>query len=259
MRIFLFILFLLVQTAFHIMAEAVGRFTPLNDNERFAFSTRTISDAQRRAWQRITMFAVRNNNITNVSELFIWEPVRFETIQFTSDLKKVFFVESNTDRWGAGATLTNNLYMANGLTGEIRRLLTDISFSSYFRVSKDGRFILFRSRHFYIREFVNLYLFDVEIEAIVGKFEWRPDNPVDWVTIESWELFRFDNAFRIYGTDSGRSIWAAAELDLTTMELQTIWNKIGILGWQDLPLVFDAGWREDVPIQLHDPSVRLQR
>ena len=53
--------------------ERITRFTPLNANERFAYSLERVRDNQgQQAWWNITLYAVRNNDINDVTELFTW-------------------------------------------------------------------------------------------------------------------------------------------------------------------------------------------
>jgi len=130
----------------------------------------------------------------------------------------VFNSDRNTQRRTEEPNIrVYDLYLADGFTGEIRRLISDTE-SMVFRASKDGRFVAFRNRH-HADDFVIIYLFDVKNEAIVGEFKWRPVG-----TVDGWELFRFDNFFRVVGIWQSGAIVAVVELDLSTMELRTVFR-----------------------------------
>ena len=86
------------QVSTNIVGDVVARFTPLSANERFAYSIQNQhawSESNRLPmmhWQKMTAYAVRDNNIEDVTKLFLWEPVRLHFIQFTSDFKKCFLL-----------------------------------------------------------------------------------------------------------------------------------------------------------------------
>jgi len=229
--------------------EEITRFTPLNANERFAYSTENARDNEGRGWWNITLYAVRNNDINDVTELFTWEDIDWSRVNFTDDLRVCFFIDYNHIK--RDFNWTHNLYMANGFTGEVRRLITDIS--PLFRASTDGRFISFLRRN--LNEYsANIFLFDVENEIMAGEFEWRVNS-----RINTWVLYRFDNIFRIYGTNEGGGILAAAELNPSTMELVTLWDKIDDDDLIYLPNLFlDDGWQDDVSRLFRDPNIRLR-
>ena len=234
------------------------RFAPLGDNDRFAYAIQTVRNDAGRGVHKMTVYAARNNDIEDITELFSWMDVRYgEVIQFTSDFRKGFFLAiqrgENPHIW------THNLYMANGLTGEIRRLLTDTG--SLLRASKDGRFVGFLGRG-QVGESVNIFLFDIASETIVGEFEWR----TEWPVSGGWDIFRFDNGFRIYGTWERGQIIAVAELDPDTMELRTLWDGTGSeidVDWVHSilsnPTRADDDWNDDVVRQRRDPTIQLQR
>ena len=88
MRNFLLILILIALHTSVLAAEVVGRFSPLNDNERFAYALERVPDAQGQWLLRLdmTMFAVRNNDINDTSELFTWEVANDSWgVHFTGD------------------------------------------------------------------------------------------------------------------------------------------------------------------------------
>ena len=227
--------------------EEITRFTPLNDNERFAYSIENARDNQgQQAWWNITLYAVRNNDINDVTELFTWENIEWSNVNFTDDLKVCFFLArqrtENMHIW------TSNLYKANGFTGEVRRLITDTI--PLFRVSTDGRFISFIKEN-PDRYSANIFLFDVENEIMVGEFEWRLNR-----TVNSWEIFRYENIFRIFGTLMGVELIAAAELNPATMEFRTLWNNAAAEDIKDIIHVDD--WRDDVSRLFRNPNIRLR-
>ena len=251
-----------------ISINEIARFTPLNDNERFAFSTQTIHDENFRSHNRLTFFAIRNNDISDVTELFTWEPILRWDIQLTNDLKKAFFIQTTPDFMRRESERINHLYMANGITGEIRRLPADIGHDS-MRVSKDGRFVLFQ-KNVFGAGYVTIFLLCVENEALVREYAWKPNVPRDLSGISAWNIRRFDNVFRIYASGESGFIYAAAELDLSTMKLETQWEWDGTeafeVDFSVLPNVsfldgeFAWGWRvfDDVNLQDGNPYIRLQ-
>lgn len=152
-----------------------------------------------------------------------------------------------------GFTSTENLYMANGHTGEIRKLLTDIGMAP-FRVSKDGRFITLLKRSSSNENAVNIILFDVENESTIWEYEWQPEwTPRSFV---GWEIIRRDNTFRIYMMVGGGYIGAEAELNPITLEFVTLWNEFRMEGYN---YDWDIGWGDDVSGQMSDPNINLTR
>jgi len=233
---------------------AITRFTPLGENERFAYT----DDAG------VTLYAVRNNDIEDISELVFLGDAMWHSVQFTSDLRRSFFA-----RWRLPSDLPlryrvrSPIYMANGETGEIKRLPIDAD--HWFRVSNDGRFVGFidpyvrseleNNRRITEREQANVFIFDIEAETMT-EFQWRTNARADG----GWHIHRFDNGFRIYGlTERGDHIMAAAEIDLSTMELTTLWDRTaGSDDTTPLPF-FGDDWFDDVSLQFRNPNVRLQR
>ena len=242
-----------------IMANEATNFTPLQDNERFAFSLDNVLDNEGRAHWNMTLYAIKDNDTDSVSELFRWQAVRWWDIQFTYDLRKSFFVDNSFLRSGSRAQ-ARSLYMANGVTGEIRRLIADVG-SERIRVSKDGRFVVFQGSagtgH------VNIFLFCVESETIVGEFEWRPNSP-EWFHIEGWNLRRFYNFFRIYATANKGIIYMIAELKPETSVLETVWIVWDTIETPEQQPVWldineEGDWQDDVILQHRNPNIRLRR
>jgi hypothetical protein len=236
-------------------ADEITRFPPLADNERFAFSEHSVQLSPV-IWQpHITIYAVNDNNIENAVELFTWAISR-NNIQFTSDFRTAFL---HVGRYAIPGRVTSfDIYMADGNTGEIRRLLTDIR--GNFRASKDGRFILFQIHRGW--EFAHLFLFDAKSETIVGEFEWWPENhiPGGDFSQSSWAIRRFDNVFRIYALGEHGYIDAVAELNPATLELKMLWNDFREAGFSRPPnLSHDEGWADDVGIQHANPNIMLRR
>jgi hypothetical protein len=261
MRYFLFAIFFTLQAGFVFASEVVARFTPLADNERFAFSNR--QERRGAGWQNIlTIYAVRNNNIADISELFVWEEIRTQDLQFTGyDYRTLFFV---------GISQGMRLFRADGSSGEVRLVMDTIP--GTFRVSSDGRFVGYINRYYLpsledgIRlidwEQANIFVFDIE-NGITEQFFWRPQRP----SFEGlyWRIFRFGDGFRIYGILQNGSIVAAAELNPATMVLTTLWDTPfealdPILGIHALPNLFedDEEWMDGVFSIHSDPSIRLR-
>ena len=251
MRIFLFALFLAMQVSFSLQAEVVARFTPLNDDERFAFTTGRAHHIR----ESLVMYAVIGNNIEDRRELFIRGRASWARVYFSNDLRVGFFLAMPGETPDFDFAL-HNLYMANGNTGEIQRLISAIGVHTNFRPSKDGRFISF-IRGDFSSNFATIILFDVETNAMSGEFEWKLTNPVDM-----WMLDRPGNNFRAFGLNEGGDIIALAKLDLATMELRTVWDETDPnLYWRGpgYNIWLDEGWTDDVFRQSRDPTVRLQR
>jgi len=250
------------QDVFAETADEIIRFTPLADNERFAFSEhliRVISPAPHLVFSlpHITIYAVNDNNIENAAELFSWEDMTRNNIQFTSDFRTAYLLVNKSAI--RGRVLSFDVYKADGAMGEIRRLLTDIRHAN-FRASKDGRFILFQIHRGW--EFAHLFLFDVKSETIVGEFEWWPENhiPGGDFSQSSWAIRRFDNVFRIYALGEHGYIDAVAELNPATLELKMLWNDFREAGLSHPPnLSHDEGWSDDVGIQHANPNIMLRR
>ena len=243
----------------------VTRFTPLQDNEQLAVSFQNMrshvgNPAVLRYWQRLVMFAVRNNDIEDISELFTWEHFQGINIQFTRDFQKAFFVDSN---WNADISPLpiQNLYMADGRAGEIRRLLADTEIGRHigWRASKDGRFVSFieldPARSFVLR----IILFDVESKAMVGEFEWQPQSERALINIQGWTIRRFDNIFRIYGVSEIGSIEAVVEFDPATMEFTILWDEFALSGLSSLAFEHDEAWDDDIFNMNWVSPARLQR
>ena len=120
----------------------------------------------------MTIFAMRDNEFQNVSVLFSREPVHRDSVQFAGNFKKCFFLAEDWRHPTEAIPYIHvyyHLYMANGFTGEIRRLLSDMGFIVW-RVSHDGRFIGFLDPDFR-REYTHINLFDVENGVMIGQFE----------------------------------------------------------------------------------------
>jgi len=251
--------YIVSSSEYAVFENTIITFPPLQDNERFAFYMQTLNE-NRLFWQKITMYALRNNDAEDITELFTWEPVagnRHGGIQFTEDLKKFFFQES-TPTFGHRIF---HLYFANGITGEIRRLFTDMGHTPW-RVSKDGRFILFQ-RSAFNTGYVTLFLFCVENKAIAGELKWRPYLTLymQHSFINGWDIRRFDSIFRIYALGEAASIVAEAELNPLTMELRTLWDERSEIEFLAAPYAHEGSWVDDVLWQQWnpDPSIRLYR
>jgi len=250
-----------------LATEAVGRFTPLADNERFAVlhlgASRPGADVVRPSF--MTFYAVRNNDITDITELFTWENVLVpgaDDPQFTSDFRTAFF------RVRAQEPLPfplYALYMANGSTGEIKRLpiLVPSAIGGNFRVTKDGKFAAYpRGGQGGQAASVLISVFDIEAETMT-QLTWR----VTERGFGGWLIFRSDNGFMIHRTGEGGDPLAIAELDPATMELRTLWdNTDWSKNQDDIPIppnyhsmLEGSLWVDDVVLQWRDPNVRLRR
>ena len=209
--------------------ERPTHFAPLADNERFAYSVREACYQESMPIYDMTVYAVRNNDIHDIKELFSWESVRHfgREFQFTEDLKIFYFLEY---RWLNTYWSEQDLYVANGFTGTIKKLIPNII--GIFRLTDDGRHIAFL--HYY-REFdpknnimlereekkADIVIFDIENETM-RHFEWQTKSPV---VDAGWILRKFGNNFRIFAlTDEARDIIAEAELNPSTMELNVLWD-----------------------------------
>ena len=229
-----------------LTAEEVIKFTPLKSGERFAYSI----------YGGITLYAVKDNDIGTAARLVSWpNNVSWARVQFTDDFRTCFFLEEEEG-------YQYNLCMADGNTGEMRRLFTDIS--PYYRVLGDGRFVAivegddgdgFNSYS------AHVILFDTEADAVTAEFEFRLNGPV-----QLWSyIYRFGDVFRIYGVSEGFDIMAFAELNPATRGLKTVWDITdGDLsglpdGFSKPPNVeLDKGWKDNA-LYYSNPNVRLER
>jgi len=256
-----------------LTTEVVGRFAPLNDNERFAYALEGAWDADGVFMRNLIMFAVRDNNINDISELFIWESVSDSRgVQFASDFRTVFFVQWRNQRPGepfADHHAFHSLFMANGATGKIKRL--PVRVTDTLRVAKDGRLVAFidpwlrtatgERTGLWDLERANIFVFDIETESMT-QLTWRVSSPITG----GWNLVRYGNIFVISGDLEGGYHAAAAELNPSTMELITLWDRTNrempypIDRIPSLPSHFfdDVGQLTDDDLrQSFDPNVRL--
>lgn len=147
------------------------RFTPLNDNERFAYSLEGVQNVRGFRMMNMTLYAVRNNDIEDISELFTWKDVLWFGIQFTDDYRMCFFaVWQRSEIPPHSPSFTHYLYMVDGATGEIKKVMTNLMLP--FRASKDGRFVCYINQ-WRLSDFekglilsetekANIFLYDIE-------------------------------------------------------------------------------------------------
>jgi hypothetical protein len=252
MRICFLSLLLAVCVSFSAKADVVAQFTPLADDEHFAYSEQNVPDTDGHMRWDLTLYAVKNNNIENAAELFIWERISGGTIQFTSDSRTAFF-----HMWLEGKS---TLLKADGVTGELRAVVSNVGWG---RISTDGRFFAsIDPQRLSDFEQANIFLFDIENE-IMTQLDWKINNRLDG---GGWYIYRFDNIFRIYGTHDGGAIAAVADLNPETMEITVLWDKTDIVRWWEisppLPMLYGEDWQrwmDDVILQYHDPNIRLRR
>jgi len=258
MRACFFALFLTLFVSFPLVAEVVARFTPLADNERFAYDIESFpaSDGSARRVLMMTLYAVRGNDIENASTLFSWSVHGWGSVQFTGDFRTAFFStrQMPEDR--------RTLFKADGATGEIRAVASGLDGG---RVSTDGRFFVsIDARRRTDREQANILLLDIEND-VMTPLQWRTKGRIE----AFWLVFRFGNVFRIYGTqDGGRApIVAAAYLNPETMEITVLWDHTDIDFSLDpsppqLPEIHGEDWQywqDDVARGRNDPNIRLRR
>ena len=156
------------------------------------------------------------------------------------------------------ALVTHNLYMANGLTGEIIKLLANIG-PGMLRATQDGKFVGFLNLYDSTREFSRIVIFDVENMTIKGEMEWRPTYTSDTF---GFHLYRFGNTFRVNSIVEFGSVNATAEINPATMTLVTLWEyDLGTpSNWSLIPSFGDEGTFDDVSTQYWgNPNVRLRR
>ena len=250
--------------------ERPTHFIPLADNERFAYSVRQVENEDGTPRKDMTVYAVRNNDTGDTREVFSWKHVDILTgdnFQFTDDLKTFFFKETrNVARYFH----RSDLYMADGRTGKVRKLLPDILFG--FRLSHDGRYIAFVNlyREFdpenavVIREYekANIFLFDIENE-IMHQFEWQMKSPING----GWTLRRAGNVFKIYAdAEEDLTVVGEAELNPETLELTILWDKSYldlVYGTQpeetrQLQTLYESPyWKDGVYDIANNPNIRI--
>jgi len=229
----------------------------------------------------MTLYAVRDNDIEDRRELFLWENVDdTHGVQFTSDFRTVFF----TEREAIPPTAFKPLYKANGVTGEVKRLPMGVMLP--WRASKDGRFIAFinwwQQTDFLNREQANIFVYEVETGEMT-QLLWRVNMPLEG----GWILSRYENIFLIRGGMDQGGVAAIAELNPATMELKTLvdvtdwYNQIGTaagivylfpnllfrgdvlvdlqaITTADTVALWEINIVDDVSFQSINPNVRLQ-
>ena len=217
-------------TPYPIVESRVTSFTPLQDNERLDFRTarERRNPATPHSWTPvITVYAVGDNDIEDISLLFSWDNVPWHHIRLSGDSRMCFFIKETTI---APDPVRRDLYVAVGSTGEIRRLLTDMR-SANFHVSNDGKFVLHLrvlDRVFRSINLVNFYLIEVETGVILSEFEWYLDR--DEIThevdpIEAIGIFWNDGIFQLHALGYRDAINAEAEFDPETRELRTLFIR----------------------------------
>jgi len=247
MRGFLFALFLALCVSFPLTAEVTARFTPLADNERLAFSREQIRWGMA-GWQHnATFYAVRNNDIEDKRELFTQEDVIHHLIQFTNDFRTVFFTMR-----GRPPNHTRPIYVANGSTGEIRRLIHDAG-GGLIKSSVDGRFVGIVITGHLRDNFRIIRLIDVANESM-QEFEFRTTRAVTG----GHSIFSYGYGFRIYAIFEGDHIGAVAILDPLAMELNVLWDRTHYSDTIETHLLPTRVIGDGLFRQLEDPNIRLR-
>ena len=253
MRGLVFLCLIFTHISVFIPAQETTVFTPLADNEQFAFSAVSVRDSFGRNIWEMTLYAVHDNDFDNLRVLFSRRSVNWSSIQFSNNNTIAFFRETHFMGDGGNSPQVHNLYIANGKTGGITPLLEDMHNNSGWRASKDGRFICFLEP---FQDYVQINLFDVAAASLAGQIIWRPDRPDDFRTLAgSFSILRTDNAFRILWSSEITMI-AEAIFDPSTMDIRTLWNGIGAPVGSNLPEVNDPQFRDDV---LEQFTNRVQR
>jgi len=270
-----------VQVSVGFALELVGRFTPLAENERFAFSQRNIPHPTVGGTRSYTFYVVRNNDINDVTELFTFEDSD-DAPQFTGDYRTAFILT-----YGRFADppdpYDNPFLMIDGNIGEIRRLPEGAWVGgSLNRVSKDGRFTAFLDYRILTdtgewtgqnsHEQVNIFVFDIKNEAM-RQLVWRTNMRIEG----GWSISRSGNIFLIQGRFEKGGLVALAELDPAAMKIRVLIdatdrnNRIGSPEsiHQLFPHLFvshhlfadtdENDIIDDVISQYWNPNIRLQR
>jgi hypothetical protein len=152
-----------------------------------------------------------------------------------------------------------DLYVANGLTGEIKKLIADIP--ARFRVSKDGRYICFMQYApnfipFSAAEKITIFLFDVADESVIYNFEWG----VRGAEAESFRIRRFDDIFKIDAINEIGTVVAVAELNPERRAFSVLWDLTDDYeGLNPLPDSSDLEWLDDVWLYPRNPNIILER
>jgi len=248
----------LTQSPAAPLANEITIFTPLNDNEQFAINFQAVPQAFVLPWNVMTIFAMRDNDFQDVSVLFSREPVHVHDVQFANNFKKCFFMEEDwrhPDKTIPYIHVHRHIYMANGFTGEIRRLLSNIG-SVLWRVSHDGRFIGFIDANSH-REYTHINLFDVENGVMIGQFGWKP-TMTGAGHVFGWQIHRFENIFRVSAFDEVGVVATAAELDLFTLELTPLLRDDILQGQTFMPHIDEDIWRDDIFVRNNIPLAILR-
>ena len=265
MRFFISSFILISQVSLSLLAVEIHRFTPLEDNERFAYTIQSMHDSEGRSRMELTLYSVRNNNVGDISQLFRWEHVRWWDVIFTSDYKKVFFIGITRIGSGINAPQISNLYMANGHTGEIRRIISNNLGNAPLRVSQDGRFIIFQRLNFRSIDACQFYLFDVFRETVVGEFIWRPNKPEYFMKpnwpVNGWRFIRVGNIFRIIAIFEASGLLSVADFDPETQTFIALWNypeKMLEISFPDYDGSNALNWLDDIHLQKEDRNIMLR-
>ena len=253
MRYFLIALFFAAQllSACTVKAEVVGTFTPLKDNETFAFYSGGIAGANGNVTHfDITMYAVRNNNPDDLGELFTMENMDdyVASVQFTGDFRTAFLLAKD-----------GTFYMATGSTGEIKKLRTAVR-SPVFRITEDGRFGAFVKEEWGKPE-AYISVFDIETETM-RQLTWKLNRRIEG----TWDIGRYNGVFFINGTYERGGSQALAELDPSTMELTTFYDRTNRTMTDHRPsditpppsvITFLGDVIDDICRQYDNPDIRL--
>ena len=225
-----------------VFSDEIIKFEPLKYNERFAYSLDDRNNI-------MTLYIVNNNN-SIISEDNSWSNVGLAVtpVQLTNNYRMCFFVKSYfIDIYG----IHHDLYIANGITGEIKKVM---EIQSPFRITENGKYIGFIDPNINY-EIANIYIYDTEENSIIKIFEWRTKKYIDGV----WHITRNHNSFIIYGLTEGGYACAEAILDTDKMELLTMWdftdsNDANLI----IPHISELELQDDIIQQMRNPNVRLR-
>jgi hypothetical protein len=240
--------FLFTATVF-LRPEETGSFPPLDTNERFVYGTKNENGKK-----MLFLYRVNNENINTVIPVGKWENVENPDIQFSGDYKMCFFAQDtfqDIDTGGRGLLNIFDLYLVNGHIGKILYVTKVIS---YFRISRDGKYLCYISDTANMAK-VKIILYDIERLEITGEFEWRPNCPIEG----GWYIRRdyVDNTFKIFGVWEGGSICTVAVLNPAAKEFKVLWDKTDSQGENALPHVSDEAWLDDVIKQRTYPNIKI--
>jgi hypothetical protein len=228
-------------------------FEPISKNECLAY--KMVGD--RRA--TLQLFAQDISNPINIRLIGEWSPVSESSLQFTNNKRDCFFVIQRPMPY----FFQGSLNKFSGDTGEAKYIL---EVTNPFRVSRDGKFIVFSLLGMYdIYDDVAVHqgkliiaLWSIESNTLLKIFDWEvKKNDVCGVGF----LFTGDindNIINAYHIVEGGGVYAQAIINLETYGFEVLWDITDVGGISDkLKTMDDIFQYDDVVNKYKDGILRL--